>query len=184
MVRPGQLGLHRQAGDQEVAPLGTQHRGIMTTAVQHLHVVDADDGLPVHAGVDVGPGLEVADDDVGREAGLGDAPVHADVVQQPLRRALEVLAQALEEVEAAAVFELERQAGDLLHRRARERAQPLAQQRVGATRHHHPHLVARAEEVLEQHQAAGRVPHPLADHAVEDSHAPRVAPVPAGCHPV
>ena len=167
---PGQLQLDGQPGEPEGKATVRRDLRVVLTPVEDLHVVDAHDRQVVPQTVQVGPGLEIADDHVRPEAAFSHLPVDLQVAREAGQGRLQVPEHAVEEIEGVVVV-VERQPVDLVDGDAGASAEHAGNQRVGATGHDDRDLVALRAELVENHLAPRGVTHALADNAIENLHA-------------
>src|SRR5947208_6066636 len=146
--------------------MAAEHVRVVLAAVDDLHVVDRDDRQPVIDAVEVAPGLEVADHDVGAEV-VGDVEVRLDVLRPAAgERALQVRQQGAE-VPHLVVLGDDGEAPDFSHLELL--AGPFGEVVVGAAGDDDLHLVL-LDQFVEHHARTDRVSHTLAHDAVKNPH--------------
>ncbi len=163
MIATGQLGFDEGLGGQEVEVHAVLDLFVVFAAMDDLLVVDRDHGHAVGLGIQVGEGVEVADDQVGVEVGHA-FEVGGSVAHEHRGGAQHVLEQGHVTIHRAIVV------GDGEATDLDNVLEGLLEELVGAPGHDDADGVALFFEMAEDDFGTGRVAHALADHAVQDSH--------------
>ena len=163
VVRERQLGANEGLGDAKVRVLAFEDGLGMAGAIDDLDVVDAEHRQAVRPRVEVGPGLEVADDDLGLEA-LDEVEVGLDVGGHGVAALEDVGPKGLAPADPILLRD-EMEPVDLVHE-----VEGPGQKGVGTSRGHDLDVMALGEQMLEHDLGADGVAHSLADDAVEDLH--------------
>jgi hypothetical protein len=138
--------------------------GSCVAAVDDLHVVDGEDREAVGLGVEVRPGLEVADHELGAEV-ADEVEIGLDVLGGAGEAREDVGPEGLSAADAVLLVD---------HVQAVDAVGPLealAEEVARAAGGHDLDLVALSDEALEHDARAHRVAHAFAHDTVEDLHA-------------
>ena len=163
VVAAREFALDEGARDLEVGALPLENIGVVRAAIDDLHVVDREDRHAMRFGVEVAPGLEVADDQLRRE-GFEQIGVGAELSGQGQSASDDVGEQGLALVDAV-VSGNDVQAVDAMD------GAETARKEVGrARRGHHVHLVAGGYQMVEDDLRADRMAHAFTDDTVENLH--------------
>ncbi len=162
---PRQLRLHDPLREEELGLVARDDVGRVIAAVHDLDVVHRDAGEAARAREQVAPGLEVRDHHLGPER-LGEVEPGLHVPRPAAERGAPHVREHGPEVPDLVVLVDDREPPDPVH----AEAIPLAglEVVVRAAGDDDLHVVA-PREVVDDDPRADRVPHALADHAVEDA---------------
>ncbi len=84
MIGAGNFGFDQQLGELKIEVCLFDDVWVVLTAVDDLHVVDADHRQEVVGPVECRPGFEITDHDLRLEAALCDFAIDLEVVSKPL----------------------------------------------------------------------------------------------------